>query len=114
MKDYYPLIFYLGGIQGFTPPYSFILGRGWKRERTVDKQKLIERGSSCLEVLGPVFQNGSLKKRPISEWVDEAADWVRRVRLEGEEWQLLPRPAVPELYPNMGNGEDAPWHHVAR
>ena len=31
---------------------------------------------------------------------------MRRVRTEGQDWQLLPEPSVPELYPNMGGADD--------
>ena len=42
-------------------------------------------------------------KTPIVEAVEEAVDWIRRMRREGAVWELLPRPSVPELYPNMSN-----------
>ena len=62
---------------------------------------------SLLERLGPVPQNGTTtNKVPIAEVVEEAFNWVRRVRTEGQDWQLLPEPSVPELYPNMGGADD--------
>ena len=63
--------------------------------------------TSALERLGPVPQNGTTtNKVPIAEVVEEAFNWVRRVRTEGQDWQLLPEPSVPELYPNMGGADD--------
>lgn len=68
-----------------------------------------------MDRLGPVPQAGTLAfKRPIADAVDEACQWVRDLRRMGAEWQLLPEPTRPELYPNMGNQEDGPWHQAKR
>jgi hypothetical protein len=40
----------------------------------------------------------------------DAVAWVRRVRTEGEAWQVLPVPSAPELFPYARNTDDAPWH----
>ncbi len=93
----------LGRLQGFEPPESYLLGRGWQRTQSGDTY----RGSNAMERLGPVPQNGTTtNKVPIADAVEEALDWVRRVRTEGQDWQLLPEPSVPELYPNMGGADD--------
>ncbi len=97
----------LGRLQGFGPPVSYLLGRGWTQGK--------ERGSSSLDRLAPVPQSGTLaRKRPISQAVAEAASWVRRVRTEGADWSILPEPSVPELYPNDSNTQDGPWHNAKR
>ena len=97
----------LGRLQGFEPPTSYLLGRGWTQHHS--------RGSSCLERLGPVPQAGTLaRKRPTSEATSEATNWVRRVRTEGADWQVLPEPSVPELYPNASNDEDGLWHYAKK
>ena len=94
----------LGRLQGFEPAQSFILGRGWQRTQS----SITYRSSSAMDMLGPVPQDGVVANRiPISTKVEEALDWVRRVRTEGKDWQLLPEPSVPELYPNMSNMDDA-------
>ena len=94
----------LGRLQGFEPPQSYILGRGWQRIQ----RGITYRGANALELLGPVPQLGTVaNKVPIAVKVDEALNWVRRVRTEGNDWQLLPEPSVPELYPNMSNMDDA-------
>jgi len=41
--------------------------------------------------------------------VDQAINWVHRLRNEGHNWVLLPRPSVYELYPNMSNNKDGKW-----
>ena len=98
----------LGRVQGYEPPIAYVLGRGWTQGN--------RRGSNCLERLGPVPTAGTLaNKRLVSEATDDAVDWVRRVRRDGQDWAVLPEPTLPELYPNGGNSENAPWHHaVAR
>lgn len=97
----------LGRLQGFEPPVSYLLGRGWQQTRKGEKF----RGTNCMELLARVSQTGTLaQRRPIADAVDAACHWVRKVRAEGANWQLFPQPSVQELYPNMGNEEDGPWH----
>ena len=94
----------LGRLQGFEPPKSYLLGRGWQR----DQGKATYRGSNAMERLGPVPQNGTVANGVlVANAVEEALTWIRRVRTEGKDWQLLPKPSVPELYPNMSNNDDA-------
>lgn len=92
----------LGCLQGFLPPNSYLLGRGWQR-----KQGKTYRGTSAMERLAPIPQNGTIARNiPIADAVADALDWIRRVRAHGHHWQLLPEPSVPELYPNMSNADD--------
>ena len=93
----------LGRLQGFEPPGSYLLGRGWQRTQS----GVTYRARNAMEQLGPVPQNGKVANGvPIADAVEEALGWVRRVRTEGEDWELLPTPSVPELYPNMSNADD--------
>ena len=88
----------LGRLQGFLPPASYVLGRGWRR--TQSGQTYV--GDHALERLGPVPQTGAIARGiPIADAVAAALAWLRRVRTEGADWQLLPQPSVSELYPNM-------------
>ena len=94
----------LGRLQGFEPPKSYLLGRGWQRKEA----GATHRCSNAMELLGPIPQNGSLANGVIiAEAVEDALGWVRKVRADGAAWQLLPEPTVPELYPNMSNAGDA-------
>ena len=94
----------LGRLQGYLPPASYALGRGWRREQRGQKFE----GTSALERLGPVPQDGNVARGvPIEHEVEWALTWVRRVRTEGDGWQVLPTPSVPELYPNMKSGGDS-------
>ena len=94
----------LGRLQGFLPPNSYLLGRGWQREQN----RVTYRGSSALERLAPIPQAGTIARNiPIADAVTKALDWITRVRAHGHHWQLLPEPSVPELYPNMSNADDS-------
>lgn len=90
----------LGRIQGFEPPASYLLGRGWEqgKERGGDPR----RGDTPFERLGRIEVHHEWGARRLGRAADEAVEWVRRARLEGASWSLLPAPTVPELYPNMG------------
>ena len=93
----------LGRLQGFEPPASFLLGRGWELKSRGNTY----RGTNALERLGPIPQNGTVTNGIlIADAVEDALRWVRRVRTEGQDWKLLPKPSVPELYPNMSNADD--------
>ncbi len=93
----------LGRLQGYEPPESYLLGRGWDRTQKGE----IYRGTNALELLGPVRQDGTLANGVlIADAVENALNWVRRVRSQGKDWQLIPEPSVPELYPNMSGGDD--------
>jgi len=98
----------LGRLQGYLPPTSYAQGRGWTRTQQRQGQRETFSGDSALERLGRVPQDGSIARGvPIGEEVERALEWVRRVRTEGDGWQVLPAPSVPELYPNMKSGGDS-------
>ena len=93
----------VGRLQGYLPPTSYVLGRGWRREQK--RQKF--QGYSALERLGAVPQEGTIARGVLlGGEVERALEWARRVRTEGEGWEILPTPSVPELYPNMKGGGD--------
>ena len=93
----------LGRLQGYEPLHSYVLGRGWE----FTSKGVTHRGASAMERLGPIPQSGTVtNKILIADAVAEALAWVRRVRTQGQNWQLLPQPSVPELYPNMSGSAD--------
>ena len=94
----------LGRLQDFEPPESYLLGRGWQRTQSGDTY----RCPNAMAQLGPVPQNGTVANGfLIANAVEDALRWIRKVRTEGQDWQLQPQPSVPELYPNMSNADDA-------
>ena len=46
--------------------------------------------------------------------LNDAIKWIFRVRNEGSNWILLPKPSIPELYPNMCNRRDDKWHEIKK
>ncbi len=91
-------------LQGYLPKRSFLLGRGWERHQRIQGKRTRFRSDDAFDALIAVSQDGAMaNKTPIVEAVEEAVDWIRRMRGEGAAWELLPRPSVPELYPNMSN-----------
>jgi hypothetical protein len=97
----------LGEVQGYTPVYAYLLGRKWKYASLGIEYK----GNSCLDRLGLVAFCDVDKD--IAEMVYQAISWVRDMRKNGHLWNInktpLPRP---ELYPNMSNRNDQPWHDI--
>lgn len=97
----------VGEMQGYTPPAAFILGRKWK----FVQQSVNYSGNSCLDCLGRIDYTGCDLKY-ISNTQD-ALRWIRLVREEGDEWDLNQRPLPrSELYPNMCNKYDFPYHKL--
>lgn len=93
----------LGRIQGFVPPVGYLAGRAWtQRDDRVD---------SAIDRIHPVLMFGDAKRgMALGTLTDQAVPWRRRVQLEGQDWNVLPKPSVQELYPNAGNSYDSPWH----
>ena len=84
----------VGLIQGFTAPYSFIMGRRWK----CNKKGVENYNQTCLNKLGKISYNSvdlDYKQR-----TNEAIQWVRDVKNVGHTWSINP-PSRIELYPNM-------------
>lgn len=101
----------LGIMQGHTPPGGYILGRKW--EQTIKGEK--HRSNVCTDRLGYVSSEAfSKSKGLVSQSVDQACDWVRKVREEGALWDVFPEPSVPELRPSMGSTSDQPWSHAKK
>jgi hypothetical protein len=46
------------------------------------------------------------------EKVNNAIDWIKRMRIEGHTWSLLPKPSILELYPNMKNDKDDHYRKI--
>ncbi|HUG37849.1 MAG TPA: hypothetical protein VML54_12900 [Candidatus Limnocylindrales bacterium] len=101
----------LARIQGTGRLASYLIGRGW--EHRLDG--MTRRGAGALERLGPFAAIGTLANGAEPARVaGEACAWIRRVRREGAGWNVLPRPSRPELYPNLANTQDGPWHAAKR
>ena len=84
----------VGKIQGYTPPYAFILGRRWK----YTKNGITDYCYNSLDKLGRIeydnFDKGYVKE------TKKALQWARSVKKYGKKWTVNP-PSRIELYPNM-------------
>jgi hypothetical protein len=93
----------LGTIQGYEPPKSFIIGRGFKYKSKSETYS----SNNCFTRVGHIiyddWDNGYIK-----ECLD-AINWIKKLRLEGKEWKLLPEPSIPQLYPNMSSAYESQW-----
>ena len=99
----------LGRVQGFVAPFAYVLGRSWRQGST-------GRGDTCWERLARIPAETYVRSREaaLGDVVAEGAAWVRRVRMEGAAWQVLPVPTIDELWPNMKNDRDHPWHEAKK
>lgn len=95
----------LGRLQGYTPPASFLMGRKWMTSKT--------RGHSAIERLARVNHDHYLNsyETNLGAHAIAACDWVRRVRLDGANWRVLPSPDVEELWPNV-RSDDQRWRRT--
>ena len=99
----------LARIQGYLPPRAFLLGRGW----TQTKKGQQTRVNSCMDNLAPVSHNEVLRGGPLGDHADRAAEWLRRMRQNGQNWDALPAPTVNELRPNA-KGEPGEWSSAVK
>ncbi len=96
----------LGQIQGYEPCVSFILGRKYKYEC---KGKLYS-GNNCFDRFGHINYD-NWDQNYINETI-AAIKWIKTIRTKGFEWKLLPKPSVPELYPNMSSTSETSWNYL--
>jgi len=96
----------LGLVQGYTPNIAYILAKKWKYEA----KSVQYEGFNCFDLLGEIDYNGFDQ-----DYLDisvKAIQWIRNVRYNGHKWNTDYPPTVDELYPNMNNKYDTPFHHV--
>lgn len=99
----------LGRIQGYMPACAYILGRKWTYKTKGDTFK----GTSCVDKLG-VINYGEVDFEYV-EKTNNAIAWIKDLRKNGADWDLNTVPLCrPELYPNMSNYHDYPWHSVKK
>lgn len=100
----------LGEMQGYIPPKAYLMGKSWSYTSKNNKYS----GYSCFDRLGVVdFTDDKLDKQFIDK-TNRAIYWIREVKLHGREWEFLPIPSRNELYPNMSNRYDAPFHKAKK
>jgi len=93
-------------MQGHRPNLAYLLGRGWNLRRKGERHT----NKSAMDRLGYVDFSHPFDAKYYS-MVEEAVAWIRRVREEGKimnPWENDEH--IPELFPNMKNQFDSPWH----
>lgn len=100
----------LGLIQGLFPNKSYIMGRGWKREKSVNKEKITEENYDCFDELGVIdYEN---QDKIYIQKTAEAIKWYSDVLNNGMKWSPL-NPPNKYMYPNMCN-DDLIWSDVKK
>jgi putative phage-type endonuclease len=95
----------LGTIQNYTPSKSYVLGKKWQ----YTNQKIFHSGTSFDR---PAIVNFKNRDNETRKKVSDAIKWVRKMRLNGKGWQVLP-PTVSQLRPNMCVVNNK-WQHVKK
>ncbi len=100
----------LGRLQGYLPPEAFVLGRGWEQTRRGNTTRVPD----CMDRIAPVANDyASYGRGRLSDQVEQAVEWVRRLRREGRDWQVLPEPSVEELRPDA-KGDAGEWSSAVK
>lgn len=93
-------------LQGYEAKCAYLLGRNW----SCVQKNVKMHGNGPFERLGSInFTEAKLDEHIVAK-ANAAVNWIRRVRAEGMFWTLHPKPSIYELYPNMSNKCDSPWH----
>lgn len=94
----------LGKMQGYYPDEAYILGRGYK----IDTK---EKSNDPFKKLGHIeFEKWD---NQYIERTAEAIKWRRELDENGHQWSVDP-PSNPNLYPNMCNNNDEPYHQYKK
>ena len=90
----------LSNILGYEPKLGFILSK----KINYTKNNINYSSDNFMENISVIDYNGIDKD--YKSIVNKAIEWIKRMRTEGIDWKLLPKPTTPELYPNMKNDKD--------
>jgi hypothetical protein len=88
---------------------SFILGRSWKMEKTVNKEKIYEGSENFLDKLGITDFSG--RDAEIVTEADDAIRWYHKLK-KSTDWTHKPIPTNIHIYPNMSNTNDDGYRHI--
>lgn len=98
----------LGQLQGYLPNQAYILGRRWKYTSCGETYV----NNSCFDRLG-IIDYSKVDIDYINK-TKEAILWLQEVNKEtAADWNITEYPLPrKELYPNMCNTHDYPWHNL--
>lgn len=92
----------LGPILGYVPENAYILGRKYK-----EKEKCYDSFNNIGKIDMVGYDNKLVSK------TQDAINWIREVKKDGHAWDIM-KPHRIELYPNMSNQYDYPWHQFKK
>ncbi len=98
----------LGKMQGFMPREAYILGRGWMKSRTVNKEMIVEKNNDPFDKVGTIDYYS--RDQEICNLTMEAINWLReleKVNLEDKEQMERLNKKYMHEYPNMNNSLDS-------
>ena len=87
----------LGEMQGYVPSQSYILGKGWVMNKTVNKQKITTKSDDPFDQLGII--DFDAKDGMYNDQSLEHVNWLKELDAS-ENWTHDP-PTNNKLYPNM-------------
>jgi hypothetical protein len=86
---------------------AYILGK-----RTVSSSKGIKIINTTNNILSAV--NYNKQDNIYYKKLNDAIEWIIKLKTEGSKWKLLPKPSVHELYPNMTNKYNIKWLNIKK
>ncbi len=90
----------LGYMQNLVAGKSYLLGRGWQSSKTKSTNPFDKL--ACVDFYGEDIET--------KENTEAALEWLTDLKENGMSWKLSHKPTRDELYPNMSNDTDSPWH----
>jgi len=95
-------------MQSVDTTRSFILGRGWKMERQVNKQRVVERSNDYLDRFGMIdFKEFD---KSIIRDANNSIIWIQDLK-KSTDWTHKP-PSNDNILPNMCNTNDDGYRHI--
>ena len=92
----------LGEILGETPQYCYILGRAYRKGKVISNEPFDNIG--IIDIT---------KEIDIIDKTYKAIEWIKELKKNGNKWVLDP-PSHPNLFPNMCNNDDYPFHSIKK
>jgi len=95
-------------MQDLKTTKAFIMGKGWKMDKTVNKQKITEESYQFNDKLGII--DFSTKDDYICMETEDAINWLQDLKASTD-WTHKP-PTNINIYPNMCNTSDEGYRHI--
>jgi hypothetical protein len=96
----------LGMIQDYFPDTAYIMGKGWTFTKSHQNYYL----NDPFDRLGHISYLD--KDNSYLEETAKAIQWIRTVRSSWNDMKVYPKPSCSELYPNLNNHRDEPYHQL--